>query len=48
MMSLALQLSNEGRFSEADALFAQAALLVPNSPDPIAPARLRIIAGWTR
>jgi CHAT domain-containing protein/tetratricopeptide (TPR) repeat protein len=40
MMSLALQLSNEGRFSEADALFAEAAKLVPNSPDPTASARL--------
>jgi CHAT domain-containing protein len=40
MMSLALQLSNEGRFAEADALFDQAARLVPDSAETIAPARL--------
>jgi CHAT domain-containing protein/tetratricopeptide (TPR) repeat protein len=40
MMSLALQLSNEGRFAEADALFARAAKLVPASAEAIAPARL--------
>ncbi|HVC59378.1 MAG TPA: CHAT domain-containing tetratricopeptide repeat protein [Acetobacteraceae bacterium] len=40
MMSLALQLSNEGRFAEADALFGQAAKLVPGSAEAIAPARL--------
>jgi CHAT domain-containing protein len=40
IMSLALQLSNEGRFAEADALFAQAAQLAPKSANPIAVARL--------
>jgi len=40
MMSLALQLSNEGRFAEADALFDQATKLVPASAEAIAPARL--------
>ena len=40
MMSLALQLSNEGRFAEADALFDQAGKLVPQSAEAIAPARL--------
>lgn len=40
MMSLALQLSNEGRFAEADALFVQAGKLVPKSAEVIAPARL--------
>jgi CHAT domain-containing protein len=40
MMSLALQLSNEGRFAEADALFDQAGKLVPRSAEAIAPARL--------
>jgi CHAT domain-containing protein len=40
MMSLALQLSNEGRFAEADALFDQAGKLVPASAEAIAPARL--------
>jgi CHAT domain-containing protein len=40
MMSLALALSNEGRFGEADALFAQASALVPRSDDRTAAARL--------
>jgi CHAT domain-containing protein len=40
MMSLAMQLSNEGRFAEADALFVQAGKLVPASAEAIAPARL--------
>jgi CHAT domain-containing protein/tetratricopeptide (TPR) repeat protein len=40
MMSLALQLSNEGRFAEADALFDQAGKLAPSSAEAIAPARL--------
>ncbi len=31
MMSLALQLSNEGRYAEADAMFADAGKLVPAS-----------------
>ena len=40
MMSLALQLSNEGRFAEADTMFDQAAKLTPRSAEVIAPARL--------
>jgi len=40
MMSLALELSDEGRFAEADNLFAQAQELVPRSDDPTAQARL--------
>ncbi|HUB46759.1 MAG TPA: CHAT domain-containing tetratricopeptide repeat protein [Acetobacteraceae bacterium] len=40
IMSLALQLSNEGRFAEAEALFAQAAQLAPKSANPTAIARL--------
>ena len=40
IMSLALQLSNEGRFAEAEALFAQAARLAPKSANPTALARL--------
>ena len=39
-MSLALELSNEGRFAEADSLFDRAAALVPHSEDPTARARL--------
>ncbi|MEJ0018320.1 MAG: CHAT domain-containing protein [Acetobacteraceae bacterium] len=40
LMSLALQLSNEGRFAEADALFADADRLAPRAVDGIAQARL--------
>jgi len=40
IMSLALELSNEGRFAEAESLFAQAAELVPKSANPTAIARL--------
>ena len=40
LMSLALQLSNEGRYAEADALFADADKLVPGSVDATAQARL--------
>ncbi len=40
LMSLALQLSNEGRFAEADALFDQAGKLAPDSAEVIARARL--------
>jgi CHAT domain-containing protein/tetratricopeptide (TPR) repeat protein len=40
LMSLALQLSNEGRYAEADALFADAGKLVPGSADATAQARL--------
>jgi CHAT domain-containing protein len=40
LMSLALQLSNEGRYAEADALFAQATKLAPAAADPATQARL--------
>ncbi len=40
LMSLALQLSNEGRYAEADGLFADASKLVPRSADATAQARL--------
>ena len=40
MMTLALQLSDEGRFAEAATLFGQAGRLAPRASDPLAPARL--------
>ena len=40
MMSLALVLSDEGRFAEADALFGQAEKIVAGSAEPTARARL--------
>lgn len=40
VMSLALQVSDQGRYSEADALFAQAARFAPHAADATAPARL--------
>ena len=40
LMSLALQLSNEGRYAEADGLFADASKLAPRSADATAQARL--------
>lgn len=40
LMSLALMLSLEGRFADADTLFAQADKLAPNAADPTATARL--------
>ena len=40
MMSLALQLSDQGRFAEADVLFRQAEPLAPGATDKAAPARL--------
>ena len=40
LMSLALQLSDEGRYAEADALFVDAGKLVPGSADTTAQARL--------
>ena len=40
VMTLGLQLSDEGRYAEAATLFARAAALVPRSADPIAAARL--------
>jgi CHAT domain-containing protein len=40
MLLLALQLSNQGRFPEAEALFARAAALTPRAADPLAGAML--------
>lgn len=40
LMGLALQLSDQGRFAEADALFAEAEALAPRASDKAAPARL--------
>jgi len=40
LMTLALQLSNEGRYPEADALFAEAAPLAPKAADATAAPRL--------
>jgi CHAT domain-containing protein len=40
MLELALNLSDQGRFPEADTLFATAATLAPASTDPTAPAKL--------
>ena len=38
---LALQISNQGRYAEADGLFARAATLAARSDDPLAPPRLQ-------
>lgn len=40
MVLLALQLSNQGRFPEAEALFTRAAVLVPRASEPLARAYL--------
>ncbi len=40
MMHVALQLADQGREPEADALFARAARLAPRAPNPTTPARL--------
>ncbi len=40
LMHLALQVSDQGRFVEADTLFARAELLAPGATDRLAPARL--------
>jgi CHAT domain-containing protein len=40
LMSLALQLSNRGQFTEADTIFNEAARLAPDAADQAAPARL--------
>ena len=40
MTLLALQLSNQGRFPEAEALLNRAAALAPRAADPLAPAQL--------
>ncbi len=45
VMTLALQLSNDGRYSEATALFAQAERLAPGAADPIEQARLQHYRG---
>jgi CHAT domain-containing protein len=39
-MTLALQLSDDGRYAEATTLFAQAERLAPNAADPVEQARL--------
>jgi CHAT domain-containing protein len=43
--TLALELSNESRFAEAAALFAEAGRLAPRASDQIAPARLQHYRG---
>lgn len=45
MMDLALNLSDQGNFHQADALFAQAKALAPNSADATAVARLEHYRG---
>ncbi len=40
LMHLALQVSDQGRFAEAETLFRRAAELAPRADDPAAPARL--------
>lgn len=40
LMALALQLSNEGRYADAEILLARAATLAPKAADTTAPARL--------
>ncbi len=40
LMNLALQISDQGRFPEAEALFRRAGTLAPLAADPAAPARL--------
>ncbi len=40
LMALALQVSDQGRFAEADSLFQQADTLAPRAADQAAPARL--------
>jgi CHAT domain-containing protein len=42
LMDLALQISNQGRYREADELFARARMLVNNSSDSLARARLAL------
>ncbi|HZS84323.1 MAG TPA: CHAT domain-containing tetratricopeptide repeat protein [Stellaceae bacterium] len=41
LMHLGLQISNQGRFAEADGFFARAAALLGPSPDPLVSARLQ-------
>lgn len=45
LMLLALNLSNQDRRAEADALFARADALAPRAADPVAPVRLRHYRG---
>jgi CHAT domain-containing protein len=45
LMHLALQVSDQGRFAEADTLFARSDTLAPRSTDQLAPARLRHYRG---
>lgn len=45
LMHVALNLSNQGRFGEAERLFARAATLLPGSPDPTATPRLALYRG---
>ncbi len=40
LMHLALQVSDQGRFAEADVLFARSEVLAPRATDRVAPARL--------
>jgi CHAT domain-containing protein len=42
LMNLALQISNQGRYAEADELFARARVLVNNSGDSLARSRLAL------
>lgn len=42
LMNLALQISNQGRYAEADELFARARVLVNNSSDSLARSRLAL------
>ncbi len=45
VMTLALQLSDDGRYNEATGLFTQAERLAPSAADPVAQARLRHYRG---
>jgi CHAT domain-containing protein len=42
LMSIALQLSNQGRFREADSFFARSRALLRQQPDPLADATLQL------
>jgi CHAT domain-containing protein len=42
LMSIALQLSNQGRFREAETFFARAGALLRRQPDPLAEATLQL------
>ena len=48
LMHLALQVSDQGRFAEADTLFAQAETLAPRATDRLARRGCCIIARCTR